>query len=329
MQYTNVQMIYYTANTGVEEPKCDQLGLDEEFERQVEHFSRVVKHVYDHRADYKISKADTTLKIFVAPEFYFRHPHGLKNGVDHFYDNQLVKLFVVLKERLGFLNKKHWIVIPGSMIWRFHSKTGQGAVMNSVLLVDFGNDSVIHSDKQKFAVQDHVLNDINGAANGVVAQHAANYQSSFLYQIHGLSIGVEICLDHSNGVLKAKMDAMNERLDIHVLIACGMDLVETKCAAKDIGLVFRCNGNGYNRTQPEAVGPAVDTNDNTIRSDVYGKGLGAAHWRRDPSVQTWVNETLPEDLRSRPWRNSKDNESDGVGVSHVYDIVATKRDWVT
>ena len=61
-----------------------------------------------------------------------------------------------------------------------------------------------------------------------------------------------------------------------------MDLIDGNCAAEAEGLAFRCNGNPFNHLL--STDTRGDPIDQSVRSDVYGKGLHRPHWVRDSRV---------------------------------------------
>jgi hypothetical protein len=329
MAFTHVQLVYLRANTAEEQPKPDvvpPLPAHDEAVRQGQHFRKVTRFLY--AAKRGIDYQPTTLKILMAPEFYFRHPHGKYAGTDHFGNSERTQILAELMglgAKDGALRRQPWLVVPGTIVWTYLADAASGrlGIMNTMPLLDFSGNEIRtkQCDKQHFSDIDGVNDILNGARNGVVRPRTVAYASAQTHITGGLRLGMEICRDHFLKVLRTWRDSSNSKqvagaplapLALHLLVTCGMDLIDGHCAADSDGLVFRCNGNRFNYTAPEAT--REDKTDRSIRSDVYGKGQ-RPHWRRilNGMRGEW---DLPHNLQ-RPWRNQA-SVQDGYGVSPAY-----------
>lgn len=64
-----------------------------------------------------------------------------------------------------------------------------------------------------------------------------------VFQCGNLKIGVEICLDHSRKRLFAYLSENKiSRLDVQIVVSCGMQLKKDSAVTKDGGLLFNCDG---------------------------------------------------------------------------------------
>ena len=204
MAFTHVQLIYHRAHTDARNPPIvPRLSALDEANRQVRHFVRVVRHIIATRNP-QIDHQPTTLKVLLAPEFYFRHPHGQYDGTGHFRELDVALIGGCLLRELGgtpaqpILRGHSWIVIPGTVIWSYLVQSpdhpDRHAIMNTILLLDFSRDEVAikRCDKQNFSITDNLNTILNGAMNGVVRPEAAQYHSSQTHIAGGVRIGMEI-----------------------------------------------------------------------------------------------------------------------------------------
>ncbi len=117
--------------------------------------------------------------------------------------------------------------------------------------------------------EDFILNNPSAAQNTVndYLQTMVNYPSvmdndnpvdTLLYSTFkcgNLDIGVEICLDHKRKrLLKYVSDQRIQRLDIQIVISCGMQLMKDSAATKKGGILFNCDGEYVidNNGEPDA-----------------------------------------------------------------------------
>jgi len=72
----------------------------------------------------------------------------------------------------------------------------------------------------------------------------ANDEKS-IFQLDGIMLALEICLDHRRGRLRQvrKVDQeSNVPIDLHLIVSCGMQIQQPSVVAKTGGLVFNCDG---------------------------------------------------------------------------------------
>jgi hypothetical protein len=222
-------------------------GFDR-FKLQSNHLGAVVeKGILDltkaNKDDFGAGKK--TLAVFSAPEFFFKDAGGKPYPRDAFFNG-----LEYLKTKLMSLGT-NLIVLPGT-IWWWESATknpkdqSERVTVHNTLPI-FSNKKYIHT------WQKENLSDIDGLNetsekwdrdNKAVAAVLDDSQVPvFEYTVEGtkLKVGVEVCLDHdaSLAVLKKKGGS---NIDLHILIACGMDPNVTSIAARSGGVFLRCDG---------------------------------------------------------------------------------------
>ena len=118
------------------------------------------------------------------------------------------------------------LLLPGTYIWQEADK------LHNTLPVFHKGEMIYSYDKQ---------NPANGE-NWVASQHGLHYQaekSRGVLEHRGLSIGLEICYDHSCYELSGK-DV--EDLDLQFLVANGKHFIESAAVVRPGGYHVRCDG---------------------------------------------------------------------------------------
>lgn len=230
------------------------------------------------RAYARIQTSDNkqTLKIFIAPEFYFR-----PNNTEVSYTMKEYRAIKnVLRETIGGDDRfTDWLVIPGTIMWKMTagdssskraiSVLNRRVYFNTTLYIKKSNDPKVKSSK---VIEKVSASNIDGIPTG---RHGGTYaddptkksapvefpryedsehKSKHIFQICGLTVGLEICLEHSLQVLKTVLHNQYKlyrrfgnlgalaRIDLHLLTAGGMDLIRGSIAAKINGFFLRCDG---------------------------------------------------------------------------------------
>lgn len=332
MIVSKVQLVFVVADTLTSRARSESSrirGSRAEALLQATTFVNVVKDLVGNRATRPNNAVDTTpttLKVLMAPEFYFRRPEGLPEGQHHFTqeDAEQIRhtLFFGLKDTL---NGQPWLLMPGTIVWsKFAPNVGRYVVYNTLFGLDFtqpGIPQTFFCNKQNFSSIDGLTGSINGevvgARGGFEAAQEQRLGADVVFNGNQVALwyGTEICLDHLMHVLSSdRADRQSKGVTIpglalHLVVGCGVDIVQTAAVAHPNGYVLRCNGNGFNNPRTEG-GAEVDQ----VRSDIY---------RWDPSNHRWgrLRETLkgpdrfqflPPELQ-RPSR--PDGTFDGVGVA--------------
>ena len=208
--------------------------------------------------------APTTLKVFMAPEFYFRPP--LEGRTDRRNMTYPLEDHDYIVEQLGKMFSDpgfdHWLIVAGTiMVNTTHTPvTAPGVnpltreVFSNVCVIARGgtNDPVRVIHKRTPSNLDGVLAiDCPGAVPDYRDAHAAwDVRRRNVFTVDGLTFGIEICLDHRSGVLRAILADWGSHepagtapaIDAHLLPAGGMNMrVESICARQN-GVIFRNDG---------------------------------------------------------------------------------------
>jgi hypothetical protein len=148
---------------------------------------------------------------------------------------------------------EHWLFVCGTfVIGGAFPRTPAPVYFNSCLVVKGGGNhapsSLVH--KELVAPDDNVLPLENAWDTAPLkAVHKRwHVRRQRIIDVDKLHIGVEVCLDHSHGVLstvreeQAKVEPGSAPLDIQILVACGLGLSAAGLATKVGGYVMRNDG---------------------------------------------------------------------------------------
>lgn len=332
MIVSKVQLVFIVADTFTtrERSKVNEIrGSREEALLQANTFVNVVKDLVGNRAtkpNNAIDTTPTTLKVLMAPEFYFRCPEGMPEGQFHFTEEDARQIRETLFYGLRkVLNGQPWLLMPGTIVWsKFAPNVGRYVVYNTLFGLDFtqrGIPQTFFCNKQNFSSIDGLTGAINGEVVGARGgfETAQEQRLGADVEFNGREVelwyGTEICLDHLMKVLssdRADRRAKNipvPGLALHLVIGCGVDIVQTAAVAHPNGYVLRCNGNTFNNPRTEG-GAEVEQ----VRSDIYQWNPAGRYWGRLRETLKGGDrfQYLPMELQ-RPSRPAK--TFDGVGVA--------------
>ena len=276
--------------------------------------------------DPAVDTSQNTLKIFMAPEFYFKTPgpssKGGKRGAGAFgaYSfNTMINMLESLRTifttpiagaKPGLL--KQWLIIPGTIVSdlpggckSYSTKPADNVYMNTAVVVKGEKGGLFHY------VHKYFISGIDGPPIEKSISRTDPYKNvleklkqrghdefdSYRFNIDNLSFALDICLDHAEGVAKK---VSQQKVDVHLVTSCGMQLIDKSIVAKANGHAMICDGS---------------PNDNFPRSDVrkfFGGKLKDSKWKGN-TIQDATRKPIPEDLRIGAF-DSVDFFKNGVSV---------------
>lgn len=217
------------------------------------------------------SDSNQTLKVFIAPEFYFR-----PNNTDFAYSlSEYRAIKDVLRQTItadaGF---DHWLVIPGTIIWKqTGTDTGRrkmdvsdpthSVYFNTALYIKKSNNPKLKSSRviekvkashidgipaKRFSGSNVNPPDVFAASEEFPKYLDRAHLDKHALKVCGLKIGVEICYEHYLQLLRAVLEGQYKgfgsapEFDLQLLTAGGMDCMPRSIAAKVHGFVFRSDG---------------------------------------------------------------------------------------
>jgi hypothetical protein len=275
MPMTKVQLIAYEINTFPSKAgggKCSYKGDPDPAKDAAARVRLFEKAVVSAHGDSAWDKNKNTLKIFMAPEFYFRGTRGA-----YPIENQSVvisRLKNILKDPMF----ESWLFICGSVIVRWvgdsESTRSSGTatlVQNIVPVIRGGVDEeprvVIKEhmsgidfieDGEKIRRTDFSTSDVehpasgkpgwlwssSGTGAGKEQQGNIRYSGLGIFDEYDLTFGVEVCLDHKEKRLRKSPPGKDQAfVQIQLIPSAGMSIRNDAVVAVKDGVVMNCDGN--------------------------------------------------------------------------------------
>jgi hypothetical protein len=215
-----------------------------------------------------------TLKVFVAPEFYFRPPAGADVAFRRstYAQEHLFAIWGALDRMFQSPRFADWLIVPGTVMWNRprEEDAARSNYFNSVLYVRGGprEQATRMIEKQ-----------LPSTIDGIPVPFAPGYDPSLrpiyedwrtqtdrIFRVDNVGVGVEVCLDHADDpqcrVLKTVLSRWTQRFGelssthqarvagdanvpvpaLHVLTAGGMPTVPRSVAARIGGFLLRNDG---------------------------------------------------------------------------------------
>jgi hypothetical protein len=223
---------------------------------------------------------DNILKIFVAPEFYFRPDVRLVSysSVQYRAIKDVLRATIARDARF-----RHWLVVPGTIMWESNEDTGKrrnperSEIYFNTAIYVYGGEG------RSRVIEKVVASGIDGIPTGRHSGHPEapgdptkkstdevfniKYQSApkvekHLFTVENVRFGLDICLDHGfwrdplgdplddiritrHAVILRRLLNFALPLDpihIHLLTAGGMRIIPESVAAKTQGYILRNDG---------------------------------------------------------------------------------------
>ncbi|XXF77579.1 hypothetical protein P2318_31675 [Myxococcaceae bacterium GXIMD 01537] len=301
MAYTHVQFIAYQIRTvpaqGLFGNGKQYLGLqDDKLDSKAR--CAIMKDAFFQAEQHNdVSKDGSCLKIFMAPEFYFRGESGA-------YSMDVVTETVeTLRDQVHLLSKwKDWLFVFGtilgySAVWDLTNnkedtakkrevynvafvqkgKAGEdkGCVVVKEHLSTMGSpDFISRSDYSGFSTNETVLDRVEYISEGKASgsgneKQKRNYDGRSIFEIDGITFGLEVCLDHLVGRLrKSAPSILQNRVQVQLVPSGGMTINDKAVIANTGGYAFNCDGVGLGRSEAKKVTTRFTTGSNATLSTI-------------------------------------------------------------
>jgi hypothetical protein len=207
--------------------------------------ARLIRFIYviNQAYAYSVYKYDDKcLKLFIAPEFYFR-----PNNSDLAYSYSEYEQFVkVVPQTLNVDGLEHWLFICGTIMYKYHSRWWGKDYIFNVAPVFKGHDPSF-----KRLIEKIHTSRIDGVPKLMKPENAySSIRDTWYYKrwystdrvLSDYKLGIEICLEHGKGVLATS--GKEKDINIHVIVSAGMTIVENNIATQKY--VFINDGAGVN-----------------------------------------------------------------------------------
>ncbi|MCY4045396.1 MAG: hypothetical protein OXE99_09970 [Cellvibrionales bacterium] len=250
----------------------DNGNLSEDAKKRLRRLAAVVNKAQSEL----VGDQDTTLKVFVAPEFYFR-PEASTNHHSYSTEEQQ-HLIAALANMFTDAKFDHWVIVAGTVIANLVKMPLTTPKIynyyNTAIVIRGGAQGFVNAiEKQQPSSIDGVPVD-GGISNPFVKTN--NYKQYYsqwgvrkkrIFDVDGIRMGLDICLDHAGPVafnpkgavmvqdiLRVTKRLTNEylarppfpaplkELSLHILTAGGMSIQKHSVAAKNGGYILRTDG---------------------------------------------------------------------------------------
>ncbi len=178
------------------------------------------------------------LHIFLAPEWYFRSSAKIYTAEDR------EAIIAGLREQSA-AQYPNWLIIPGTIFWgEKKGFVGGTFYVYNCAPVIYGGECLLTLYKSFEA--DAIDSDTQLWGMDESKKKKALDRSGIFGPIKGISFGLEICRDNSEGVLvndykSSKPGGMG--VDVHILISCSTQFQKLRIATRTGGYSLQCDGN--------------------------------------------------------------------------------------
>ncbi|MFA5984058.1 MAG: hypothetical protein WC782_08585 [Methylococcaceae bacterium] len=291
MPYTKVQFISYQINTF---PVANNFGIERYLgavasKTDIKYRCEFMCKAIDEAAgSAQLSNSSNTLKLFMAPEFYFRGKDGaypieevstiMETLRKHTKANQFRDWLFVFGTALGFLDEgsskeifniamvqkggtEDTGVDSSLIVYKEYishidfirtKKTGQNCPNCGHFVEDDWDTSSNRSGK--LGTGHHTLRPTTGSRDLLsmrVEKTGTGREKTktglggqAIFNMNGITFGLEICLDHLNGRLRDSPPAKGDaRIQIQLIPSAGAYIEEASVACMQGGLIFNVDGN--------------------------------------------------------------------------------------
>lgn len=222
-------------------------------------------------------KDEGTLKTFIAPEFYFRKVSDEEVGRGCFLQSTSFGSYpersrYELAEALygaihGSSLFNNWIIVAGSICSVLPGVPDERMNLLNTAIMMRGQRGTMDASVPYILMEKHYISNIDGPP---WCNHA-NLDPSTAYSFHlnpdqeldnliywdDMSVGLEVCLDHSEQVVSNAMNLLREtmgpsagRLDLQLVTSCGMSIVQQAVAVGDGALIMLTDGMSRGTHEP-------------------------------------------------------------------------------
>ena len=312
MSYNKAQFISYQLNTFtsyINGSNWSYLGNSDSDSDINYRVGVMIKCIEEAKKSSKIDTDSTTLKIFMAPEFYFRGNAGA------YPIEKISTILEKLRAHTKSSDYRDWLFVFGTAIgWmEVPGKPNTKEIVNAAL-VQKGGVANAHNDTCKIVMKEYISHidfartfngnwsnpsdrvgvvdgnpltklaptsgsrDLNvqpsSAINKTNERSASGYGGGCLFSIDGVEFALEICLDHYKERVKTYADTTQglQVPQIHLITSAGAEIVEDGVFTVPNGLMFNVDGRGssdININIGNDHKPAKCLNDVVIKNTFY------------------------------------------------------------
>jgi hypothetical protein len=283
-------------------------GLDPVAQALLQRFAAVLNYA---KALPQIDADSATLKVFVAPEFYFKGP-GVHWGSFSF--NSMINMLDALK-RID-MPGPDWLAIAGSIVFYLPEKLAgykhaDGSAVTPAESV-YANVAPVLSASGITYVLKHYVSTVDGPdpSRGVSVStvfqplvESWTEQRARFIAVGNRVIGLEVCLDHVTNELAtaiASYSTYEHRapppIDLHIITSCGMKIKNPQ--ARNHGYAILCDGQGNGEDEGSQLSEVANKHCSHVKPTrivALPTALTAAATQRSPkqSIAVYSSRLLP------------------------------------
>ena len=222
-------------------------------------------------SDPEIEHSADVLKIFAMPEFYWRGPNGAYTTEQ--IEDVVTEVFDKIREYISDDAFEHYLFVFGTVItFKPPPKRDMDNLDEAVEHAEYGNFCPVYKGGKKhrhrflvtkkyisnadffsrvslpnprnYNVTEYKHDDFSPKFNAILKQNDVQLVSDNVLHIDGLTIGLEICLDHNMTALwdNLQKNYGSELVDVHVIVSAGMSIERGPTPVIPGGAVYLCDG---------------------------------------------------------------------------------------
>lgn len=259
-KYTNVQCVGFQPYTAIS--YGSYRGYDDETKDFMGRLEIMKEAIEKAGQSSKINNDPQCLKVFMAPEFFFRGKKGAYSM------ESASKLVEKLRETVNHPEYKNWLFVFGTIMafsqikdkfspYQFGNlegynysfiQKGDSSEKNSFIVMKEHRSPSDYSsfyDKSDNSIK--LLNDNTNYMDSCDRKSQRNeikkfnYDSNAVFDVDGVRFGVEICVDHSYNRLQSNIPD-SKPIDVQLIPSCGMSIKRLSDNLSKSGLCFICDG---------------------------------------------------------------------------------------
>lgn len=245
---------------------------DPDLQARAQRLVNVLYWTADTYSDHEGMTDRQTLKVFIVPEFYFRKASkkdarrgGFSSGTSFgsYPEASRYELAEALYDAIhqsALFND--WTIVAGTICSKLPRRAdGRMNLLNTAIMLR-GRRPAIDDSVPYIPMEKHYISNIDGPH----PQLHANLDPTTTYSFHlnpdqhldnliywdDMSVGLEVCLDHSMQVVKNAVSVVSQSLgpdkvslDVQLITSCGMSIVDQAVAVRDGALVMLTDGMSY------------------------------------------------------------------------------------
>lgn len=259
--YKSVQCVGFSLGTDAPNEKYTALEDDKnDWHKRVGVIVEAIDNSYKSTS---INRDPNCLKIFMAPEFFFR---GSKGAYDM---DTTAELTASLRDIVKSPKYKDWLFVFGTTVayskgsdrspkdftaynFSFIQKGNGGEKESQIVMkenkswIDFvtsyNNSNILTIDNTKYLAPVEPLEKRNEVKE-------FNFDSNAVFEMDGLRFAVEICLDNIETRVDSSRQIPNKPIDVHLVPSCGVGYARASSKLSQNGVLFMVDGSDEGKTK--------------------------------------------------------------------------------